>query len=219
MPGQKKLTELSKETLYLRQNLFYESAYDTGVTPWSGGGGPSPELVQSLKKSAKKLALKRALDLGCGNGRHSVYLHSNGFKVIGIEYQSKALLSAQGGGQPGLLYVQGDIYRAPLKEKSFDVVIDYGVFHHIRRRDTAVYIDFLESMLIPGGLLFLECFGSKFKHGNGKIYKRGYVVHKNHYDRFSGKSEIRRIFSKNFTVLELDEKKDALLHAVMRLRD
>jgi len=218
MPEKKKIAELSEEKLYLRQNLFYESAYDTGVTPWSAGG-PSPELARSLKKSAKKLKIKRALDLGCGNGRHSVYLHSNGFVVIGIEYQRKALLSAPDRNLPGLLYVQGDIYRAPLKKKSFDVVIDYGVFHHIRRRDTAVYINFLESMLVPGGLLFLSCFGRKFKHGNGKIYKRGYVVHKNHYDRFSGKSEIRRIFGKSFKVLELDESKDGLLHSVMRLRD
>lgn len=214
--GVKDLSRLARKKEYKKQNLFYNKAYEDNCVPWSEGGKPSPILVKSIKRIKHKLKLKRALDLGCGEGRHAAALQRDGFKVIGIEYQDKALNKAAGRKLPRLLYVRGDVYRIPLKPQSFDLLVDYGVFHHIRRRDTTDYLKLLISLLVPGGCYLLSCFEKGFTHANGKVYKRGFVSHKNHYDRFSSKDEIFDIFKKDFEILEIIKDKENFLHMFAR---
>ncbi len=204
---------------YKKQHKFFQKAYEKGDAQWTGDGLPSSELVKTIKKIKPKLKLKHALDIGSGEGRHSIFLSREGFKVLGLEYQEQAIKQAKGKKRRGLLYVRGDVFRIPLKPSSFDVLIDFGVFHHIRRKDTAVYLDMLQSMLVPGGYLILSCFSRKFKHANGKLYKRGYVVHKNHYDRFLTKAELRGAFGKHFDILKIKEVKTGFLDGLFQLKE
>ena len=213
-----KISGLAKNKHYKKQHKFYREAYEEGNAQWTGDGSPSSELVKTIKEIKSGLKLKRALDLGSGEGRHSVFLYSAGFHVIGLEYQEQALRRAAGKRNRGLLYLRGDIFRIPLKPRSFDVLVDFGVFHHIKRKDTAIYLDMLVSMLAPRGYLLLSCFSRKFKHSNGKVYKRGYVVHKNHYDRFSSKTELRGVFGKRFEILKIKEVKTGFLDGLFRLK-
>ncbi len=203
---------------YKNQHKFFQKAYEKGDAQWSGDGSPSSELVRTIKKIKPKLKHKYALDIGSGEGRHSIFLSREGFKVLGLEYQEQAIKQAMEKRRRGLLYVRGDVFCIPLKPYSFDVLIDFGVFHHIRRKDTSVYLDMLQSMLVPGGYLILSCFSRKFKHANGKLYKRGYVVHKNHYDRFLTKAELRRVFGKYFDILKIKEVKTGFLDGLFQLK-
>jgi len=214
----KSAEKLAKEKLYKNQNSFYKSAYDTKVTPWSTNGRPSVTLVRAVKKISKKLKSKIALDLGCGEGRHTVYLNDAGFKTIGLELQANALDRAKGREKKSLLYIRADLFVHPFKEAQFDLLVDYGVFHHIRRRDTGLYIKLITSLLRPGGYLLLSCFSRNFRHEGGKRYPRGYVYHKNHYDRFSSKPEIKAIFGKEFEIYEIESDSGGFLNSVMRLK-
>ena len=212
------MLSLVNQKHYKKQHKFFQKAYEKGDAQWTGDGSPSSELVRTIKKIKPKLKLKHALDIGSGEGRHSIFLSREGFKVLGLEYQEKAIQQAVGKWRRGLLYVRGDLFHIPLKPCSFDVLIDFGVFHHIRRKDTAVYLDMLQSMLVPGGYLVLSCFSRKFKHANGKLYKRGYVVHKNHYDRFLTKAELRGVFGKQFEILKVKEVKTGFLDGLFQLK-
>ena len=214
----KKLSSLSLKKSYKKQNLYYKHAYKKSDAQWSGDGSPNPMFVKEIAKLKEKLKTKTALDLGSGEGRHSIYLNRQRFKVIGIEYQEQALKNAAGKGRKGLLYIRGDIYRIPLKPGNFGLVMDSGVFHHIRRKDTAPYLNLLESLLAPSGYLLLSCFSQKFRHGDGKVYKRGFVVHKNHYDRFSTTEELRSIFGKRFDVVTIKRAKGGFIDACFRLK-
>lgn len=214
----KNIFGLANQKHYKNQHDFYRLAYEMGDVQWTGDGSPSSKLVKTIKKIKPRLKLKRALDMGSGEGRHSIFLSREGFRVIGLEYQEEALQRAVGKKSKGLLYIRGDIFRIPLKSRSFDVLVDFGVFHHIKRKDTAVYLNLLSSMLVPGGYLILSCFSRKFKHANGKLYKRGYVVHKNHYDRFMSKTELRNVFGKHFNVLEIKEVKIGFLDGLFQLK-
>ena len=214
----KNISRLAKQELYENQHEFYRQAYERGNTQWTGDGTPSSELVRTARKIKPKLKLKRVLDLGSGEGRHSIFLSREGFRVIGLEFQEEALQRATGKRSRGLLYIRGDIFRIPLKPRSFDVLVDFGIFHHLRRKDTAIYLDLLSSMLVQGGYLILSCFSRKFKHANGKLHKRGFMKHKNHYDRFSTKTELRKVFEKRFQVLKINEIKSGFLDGLFQLR-
>ncbi len=218
MKKQKPIFALSGEKLYNRQNSFYEKAYDTQNTPWSIDGKPDPFVIRQSKKVARRVKTKTALDLGCGDGRHSVFIHNIGFMVIGIEYQKRALRTAKRGKGKKPLYINGDIFRFPFKEGRFGLIIDYGVFHHIRRNDTGAYLGFISRMMARGGYYMLSCFGENFTHSDGKKYGRGFVLHKNHYDRFSSKKEIRAIFGKKFKITEINEDGKGILHVLMESR-
>ncbi len=45
----------------------------------------------SVERRAIKLARGRVLDIGCGAGRHSLYLQQNGFNVTGIDISPDAI--------------------------------------------------------------------------------------------------------------------------------
>ena len=213
-----KLAAIAKNRAYAKQHRFYKKSYEKGGAEWSGDGSPNPMFAREIVRLKSKLKRKIALDLGSGEGRHSVFLRWHRFKVIGIEYQALALKNAAGKGTNGLLYVRGDIFRIPLKPGAFDLVLDSGVFHHIRRKHTAPYLELLRSLLVPGGYLLLSCFSTKFRHGNGKVYPRGFVVHKGHYDRFSTVPELRRIFAPAFECVRIKAARNGLIDALFRLK-
>ncbi|MDH5460280.1 MAG: methyltransferase domain-containing protein, partial [Candidatus Bathyarchaeota archaeon] len=50
----------------------------------------APFVVEALP-TFKRCNVKSVLDLGCGAGRHCVYLAKNGFDAIGVEISESAL--------------------------------------------------------------------------------------------------------------------------------
>lgn len=81
----------------------------------------------------------RVLDLGCGNGRFGVWLHTEfpekNIQYIGIDH-SPLLLSkaAQTLGKEHVRLIEQDLIRLELAQlglAEFDLVVAFGVFHHI----------------------------------------------------------------------------------------
>lgn len=208
----KRLASFARDPLYRKQHGFYKNAYKTGHTPWSSDGAPAGPLARGIKKIGRAFRRGRALDLGCGEGRHTRFLAGRGFSVIGVEYQREALDRAVVHGGENRIFVRGDIFRPPFKEGVFDVVLDYGVFHHIRRRDSAPYVEFLARLLVAGGYLFLSCFSRDYRHADGRRYPRGFVAHRGHYDRFSTLAELRKAFGKYFKVEETVKNREGFFH-------
>lgn len=198
-------------SIYKRQKEFYKSAYEQDFTPWSGGA-VDPFVQGFIERVSTGVKRGFALDLGCGDGRHSRSLSKSGFKVVGLDYQplalGKALSATPAGIRPKIVYVCGDFFNPPLGAFQFDLVLDYGIFHHIRRKDTPHYLGFIRGMLKPGGFLILSCFSVHFKHHDLEVRTRNFLVHRNHYDRFSTRGELRSIFSEDFRILGLREERN-----------
>jgi len=49
------------------------------------------EDIPRIVRLFKKKSVKRILDLGCGSGRHTVYLAKHGFEVYGIDIAPKGI--------------------------------------------------------------------------------------------------------------------------------
>lgn len=122
-------------------------------------------LTQCLKlpKGAK------VLDLPCGKGRHSHYLHQLGFQVTGADLAPHSIAEANKEAEPGLKYLVHDI-RQPFPEQDFDAVFNLftslGYFDDEREDEAAIatlsgaarsggyiVIDFMNTPKIAAGLV------------------------------------------------------------------
>jgi SAM-dependent methyltransferase len=100
------------------------------------------------------------LDLGCGNGRHSIELAKRGFKVIGVDNNPIFLKEAKGLADKEHVeveWVQADMRNISLSSK-FDLVISlftsFGYFQ-IDDDDISV-INGVARLLKQGGVFFLD---------------------------------------------------------------
>lgn len=117
-----------------------------------------------LKNLISFLKLKKdnlILDLACGKGRHSIYLNSLGFKVIGADLSKNSIEHAKQLENETLKFVEHDM-REPFKNK-FDVILNlftsFGFFE-----DDAEDIAILQNIkngLNPNGIAVIDFMNTK----------------------------------------------------------
>jgi len=119
---------------------------------------PQPDIPKIVKSFEKKGA-KRVLDLGCGTGRHLIYLAKKGFDVYGIDIAKRGIEIARKwlkkeGSRANLKI--GDIYKKlPYQDSFFDAIISTQVIHHARIDAIRKAIKEIERILKPSGLIFI----------------------------------------------------------------
>src|SRR5699024_3358006 len=66
--------------------LLYSLLYGIGYMPWEGHAdyGPLPDVLGTR-------APGRALDAGCGTGRHAVMMAGQGWEVVGVDAVARPL--------------------------------------------------------------------------------------------------------------------------------
>src|SRR5437870_4088361 len=104
------------------------------------------------------------LDAGCGTGENALYFASRGQKVTGIDFLAEPINRAkQKAAERGLTATFLVMDALALKElpEVFDSIIDSGLFHVFSDDDRRRYVEGLESVLKPGGRLFLLCFSDE----------------------------------------------------------
>lgn len=156
------MSNKTHKTLNDINRAFYESQAahfsETRSRPWRGW----IPVVSRLKKRAPSTL--SVLDVGCGNGRFYRYLSAElgcPIRYVGVD-ASQALLNTARNITEGdeCTWVQSDFAEnglSPDTESGFDLVVLFGVMHHIpgcaARRDL---ITSAASRLFPGGLLVVS---------------------------------------------------------------
>jgi SAM-dependent methyltransferase len=139
-----KTTTKSWDTIFRRQGrVFTEPHWDM------------PKVVRCLKESGSETVL----DLGCGTGRHVVYLAHHGFSVYGLDNSPKAIkMTAEWLAQESLradLQIQEMTETFPYEDRFFDAIVSIQVIHHADTASIKQIISEIERVLKPGGLLFV----------------------------------------------------------------
>lgn len=131
----------------------------------------------------------RALDLGCGPGRNSLYLAGRGYAVDAVDLSPKALAWAaerveeaaragapvrvaeeDGPRTPGAVRLhQGNAFQLPALQGPYDLIHDSGCFHHLPPHRRLTYLGFLERHLAPGGHLSLTCFAAGRENSGSEL--------------------------------------------------
>jgi tellurite methyltransferase len=105
-------------------------------------------------------ARARVLDLGCGEGRDSVYFAARGHLVTGVDLSRAGLRKAERLARArgvAARWVGGDLARVPARGR-FDLVHSCGAIHYVPRRRRASLFGRLHRMTRPGGLHALIVF-------------------------------------------------------------
>lgn len=120
-----------------------------------------------FKKYVKKG--QTVIDVGCGNGRLiHLFEDQKNIRYIGIE-KNKKLVSLARKNFPGEYFLQGDILKLPLEDKSADIVFCIAVLHHIPSPFQSQALHELYRILKPKGYLILtvwNLFQKKYTQGN-----------------------------------------------------
>lgn len=101
------------------------------------------------------------LDAGCGTGDNAIHLASLDHDVVGVDFVSEAIEVAKRKAVGRNLTVDFRVHDArELGElnRTFDTVLDCGLFHVFSDRDRPLYVESLASVTRPDGRLHLMCF-------------------------------------------------------------
>ena len=119
---------------------------------------PREDVVKFLEM-ARAQNLNRVLDLGCGDGRHLIYLAGQGFVSVGVdsaiwgarrakEWALKENLSPQ--------LACSEVRCLPFKNETFDAAISIQALHHQRLDAIRATLTDIKRVLCPGGLFYLS---------------------------------------------------------------
>jgi len=95
----------------------------------------------------------RVLDLGCGEGRDSVFFASCGFEVTGVDVSLAGLRKAERLARERgfkVRWLHGDMAHLPF-DGAFDLVYSCGAIHYVSRRERARLFPRLKALTLPGG--------------------------------------------------------------------
>jgi SAM-dependent methyltransferase len=201
---------------------YFHEAYSTGRHGWEVEN-PSPYVVDFLDRLRALVPGGRLLDLGCGEGRHSLAAARAGFRVVGVDYEPLALhrarRTARAVGLTGITFRQADALHLPFPAGSFDVVLDYGCLHHQRKSDWPAYRAGLLRVLKPRGYYVLSVFSPDFPlfHGSRRPWHLAYGS----YRRYFTREDLEGLFGGEFEFLELVEQGGeggGFWHALAKIR-
>jgi len=119
---------------------------------------PHPDMAR-IAALFRGHGVKRILDVGCGTGRHLVYLSRLGFQMDGLDSSSHALaLSYRWLDEEGLSAgLREHLMERPFpySDGLFDALISIQVIHHNLLKDIVFTVSEIERVLKPGAFVFI----------------------------------------------------------------
>lgn len=166
---------------------------------------PLPKIIKA-SKLFKKQKYSKILDLGCGTGRHTIYLAQQGFSVYatdisktGIEILKK---NAKAKNLKNIYYKVHDMTKIPYENAFFDGIICVFAMGHGLLSDAKNTINEMFRVLKPEGTVITEFMSIKDKtYGEGKEIEENTFIgsmvgEEEILHHYFTKKEIKRLFSK-----------------------
>lgn len=114
--------------------------------------------IAYLAERWRSLHFENLLDLGCGLGRHSVYMAQRGFSVTAVDLSAYAVeYTAAWAEKEGaaVCAVKSDMFSLPIPDESMDSVLAYNVIYHTDTKGFFAAMKEIRRILKKDGELFL----------------------------------------------------------------
>jgi ubiquinone/menaquinone biosynthesis C-methylase UbiE len=157
---------MDKEDPFSRRNptshermtgLPWDASYYDGPAPWDIGH-PQSAIVRVASEGGFTGAV---LDAGCGTGENALHLASLGLSVVGVDVAETALAIAREKVDRRGIEVEFaavDAFHLECLGRSFETVLDCGLFHTFDDDERPRYVASLASVTEHGGTVYVLCF-------------------------------------------------------------
>lgn len=155
---------------------------------------------------------KMLLELGCGNGRDSIFFSENGINVIAIDQSEEEMIKLNNTSKRNALFKAGDmVYDSNLYLPDFnDYIYSRFTLHAIGEKEQMLVLKNVYKSLKNGGLFLIEVRSTKDEiFGKGEKVEKNAYIYEGHYRRFIDFEEIKGIVSDfGFSINYATESKD-----------
>jgi len=172
------------------------------------------EQVVALVPLLRERGARRVLDLGCGAGRHTVYLAREGFEVCAMDIAENGLAHTREWLAREKLAAelkQGDIAQIPYPDESFDAVISIYVIYHKTFAGMHQVVTEIHRVLKRGGVALVSLQSKRgWRYGQGKAIEPDTFVPDVGGDagmphHYSNLAEIEKLFGR-FAIRKVEQE-------------
>lgn len=154
---------------------------------------------------------KYLLDLGCGNGRDSIFFAKHNIHVVGIDASDVAIgmLEQTHGDDKYLEFICDDFVTADvLFQREYDYCYSRFTLHAITEKQEEQLLGNVYKALKRNGLFMIEARTIHDQiYGLGEAVEKNAFIYNDHYRRFIDPEElIRKVVKLGFTVVANEEK-------------
>lgn len=138
---------------------IFDTVYQ-GTPPWDIGR-PQQAFIDL---AAAGEVTGSVLDVGCGTGENALFFAEQGHDVLGIDTAALAIQKAEEKAAQRGIGAQFRVWNAfdlAGLGRTFDSVIDSGLFHVLSDEDRSRFAESLAAALAPGGKYFMLCFSEQ----------------------------------------------------------
>ena len=168
---------------------FFDVAYE-GTPPWDIG---RPQATVVRLAEADEIT-GSVLDVGCGTGENALYLAARGNEVLGMDAAPVAIERSTAKARDRGVeaeFVTWDAPRVAEIGRTFDTIIDVGLFHSFQDEERPVFAHNLHAVLEPGGRYFMLCWSERNESDYGP--------------RRVTQAEIHETFAEGWTVNSIED--------------
>lgn len=180
-------------------------------------GQPDRE-VSALLPMLRKEKIHRVLDLGCGLGRHVIFMSKEGFDIHAVDSSKTAVAYCQEWlNKEGLTaHVSAvDMDNLDYPDDYFDFVLSWNVIYHTTREHMIYILSEISRILRKDGLLYLTLNSLK-----NEYYGKGIEVENNTFDNpnkedgqhlhhYSDENDVKDLL-KNWLIESMKEAEESL---------
>jgi len=170
---------------------------------------PDPEVVDVIP-ALKQRGFRDVLDLGCGVGRHSILLASEGFNVTAMDGSHAGLDFASEEAALQRLEIStvcAEMTHLPFNDQSFDYLLAWNVIYHGDLTVVKQAISEIHRILRPGGFAHLTMLSDRNSEiATGEFISEGTYINpglsdKAHPHYYCNAMKLAELFS-NFRIAE-----------------
>ena len=174
---------------------------------------PNRNLVEFMKRFAEGKRSMKVIDLGCGEGRSSVFLAAEAVDVLAVDLSPTIVKKGRErfGKQERVDYCVAEIASLPLGCELFDLAVDITTLNNQKSRKRTRYIKEIRRVLKKEGYYYVSAVSTKDPSCKENCPKRHFTLRKSgSYRQFYSTENLRKLLSPYFNIIGIKERKDGV---------